>query len=275
MNAIPSLRSALASGPLLHLDRRGFTTSNQKTLNINLEVVNNAILDLKHQHESLELNTIPSALEDYFKQVAEDIKANLDAINSHLSRIDWTDPNSVMEGLNPVLEYLKPVWDFVEKNPWVLIPLVIPALEIFIGILGFGIEGVVADSIAAALHSRIGNVAKASIFAFLQSVGAKGWAFQALERTNMFIIIAVIIVAIGKILIDKNIVDLDAVNEAMEGTWNRMVEKLDPPPNIPSLGNQVAGLDIARTAGWVRYGVLACVLTQFAVWVEEGAASGM
>ncbi|KAK3487963.1 uncharacterized protein B0T23DRAFT_387027 [Neurospora hispaniola] len=47
--------------------------------------------------------------------------------------------------------------------------------------LGFTSEGVAADSIAAAVHSIIGNVSPGSVFAFLQSAGAEGYGAVALD----------------------------------------------------------------------------------------------
>lgn len=50
-------------------------------------------------------------------------------------------------------------------------------------ILGFGVAGVAAGSIAATIHSSIGNVAAGSAFAIMQSLGAKGilmWLFPLL-----------------------------------------------------------------------------------------------
>jgi len=41
-------------------------------------------------------------------------------------------------------------------------------------LVGFTAAGVLAGSKAAAVHSTIGVVSKGSIFAFLQSLGAKG-----------------------------------------------------------------------------------------------------
>ncbi|KAK3955791.1 hypothetical protein QBC32DRAFT_332650 [Pseudoneurospora amorphoporcata] len=47
--------------------------------------------------------------------------------------------------------------------------------------LGFSSEGVIGDSIAAAMHSTIGNVGPGSVFAFLQSAGAEGYGAVALD----------------------------------------------------------------------------------------------
>ena len=48
-----------------------------------------------------------------------------------------------------------------------------------VGIIGFGPGGVVANSIAAAWQSSIGNVAAGSLFALLQSIGASGGSTAA------------------------------------------------------------------------------------------------
>ena len=85
--------------------------------------------------------------------------------------------------------------------------------------------------------------------------------------TNTMVSIAVIIAFIGKILVDKGIVDPDAASQIIEGAWNRAVETFDPPPSIPS---RVEVLDIGRAAGWVKYGVCGCAILKFAVCVAEG-----
>ena len=86
----------------------------------------------------------------------------------------------------------------------------------------------------------------------------------------MMVSIAVIIAFIGKILVDKGIVDPDAARQTIEGAWNRAVETFDPPPSIPSVESRVGVLDIGRAAGWVKYGVWGCVIINFAVCVGEG-----
>lgn len=47
-----------------------------------------------------------------------------------------------------------------------------------IGFLGFAWSGVVASSMAAVWQSSIANVAGASVFALLQSIGAAGFAWS-------------------------------------------------------------------------------------------------
>ncbi|KAF8419184.1 hypothetical protein EV426DRAFT_702045 [Tirmania nivea] len=214
----------------------------------------------------LHIQTLPSQFDEYFKHVADEIKENMDYIVLQVKEIDWTDKQSIMDGLQPILDYLKPVFDFVKDHPWILIPLIIPALELFIGLLGFGATGVVAGSLAAALHSYIGNVPKGSIFAFLQSVGAGGWGQAALQMTNMYVTIAVIIAAVGAFLIQQGIIEPDAISKAMEEAWNREVEKFDRP--MSSVGSQVMVLNF--DGGFVRYGLLAGVLMYGAVCAGEG-----
>ena len=127
-------------------------------------------------------------------------------------------------------------------------------------------------SIAAGLQSSIGNVAKDSLFAFLQSVGAGGWAFAALELSNFYVTIAVIISAIGEFLINYGVMNPDAAKDTMEGVWNKQVHKYDPPtrrdPPVRSVGSQVMILNL--DGGIVRYGLLAWVLMYGAVCVGDG-----
>jgi len=90
------------------------------------------------------VETLPAQLEEYFKRVAGELKTNFEPVISGIAGIDWTDKQSIMDGLQPILDYLKPVFEYVKAHPWILIPIIIPALELFIGLLGFGAEGVVA-----------------------------------------------------------------------------------------------------------------------------------
>ncbi|KAF8427602.1 hypothetical protein BGX38DRAFT_1234972 [Terfezia claveryi] len=222
----------------------------------------------------LHVLALPAQLDEYFKHIAEELKKDMEIIVSKVQEIDWTDKQSIMDGLQPILDFLKPVFEYVKAHPWILIPLIIPALELFIGLLGFGVEGVVAGSIAAALQSAIGNVSKNSLFAFFQSVGAAGWGLLALQRTNMLVTIAVIIAAIGEFLINHGIMEPDAVKNAMEGVWNKEVDKFDPPkqsdPPVSSVASQVMVLNL--DGNLVRYGLLAWVLMYGAVCVGEGGA---
>ena len=92
----------------------------------------------------LHLQALPAQIDEYFKQIAGELKANMEAIISGIKGIDWTDKKSIMDGLQPILDFLKPVFDYIKAHPWILIPLLIPALELFIGLLGFGAAGVEA-----------------------------------------------------------------------------------------------------------------------------------
>jgi len=87
---------------------------------------------LKHHIQAL-----PPQFDEFFKHVAEDLKTNTEIIVSKLHEIDWADKQSIMGGLQPILDFLQPVFKFVKAHPWILIPLVIPVLEFFIGLLGF------------------------------------------------------------------------------------------------------------------------------------------
>ncbi|KAH8424842.1 interferon alpha-inducible IFI6/IFI27 family protein [Aspergillus melleus] len=54
-------------------------------------------------------------------------------------------------------------------------------IKLVLSALGFGAGGVQALSLAASLHSRIGNVVAGSIFSTLQSAGAGGAGFAILN----------------------------------------------------------------------------------------------
>lgn len=113
--------------------------------------VNQKIMSPKHDFSSLPSESdqlyiqqiLPGELDEYFKRVGNEIKENMDTIVASIQGIDWTDKQSILDGLQPILDFLKPVLDFVKAHPWVLLPLLIPLLELFIGILGFGSGGVV------------------------------------------------------------------------------------------------------------------------------------
>ena len=90
------------------------------------------------------LRKISPPLDDYFNNLGEEIKKNMDSITSGIQKIDWTIEKSIMDGLQPILDLLKPVFEFIAKNPWVLALILIPVFEIFFAVLGFGVAGVVA-----------------------------------------------------------------------------------------------------------------------------------
>ena len=123
-------------------------------------------------------------------------------------------------------------------------------------------------SIAAILQSYIGNVPKGSLFSFFQSAGARGWAFKALQRPNMFITIAVLMVVVGKLLVDEGIIDPDAAGNALEGAWNSTVKNFDP-ASAHSLGGQLTVPNLKLDVGWARYGILAWLLMYGAIHAGE------
>jgi hypothetical protein len=65
-------------------------------------------------------------------------------------------------------------------------------------IAGFASTGIVAKSIASLIHSTIGDVAAGSIFAIVQSLGAKGYLMKGL-----FVIIPIITGTLGECLYKK------------------------------------------------------------------------
>ncbi|KAF8420248.1 hypothetical protein EV426DRAFT_612975 [Tirmania nivea] len=242
------------------------------TIPINIDIdtdqivsdIENALSGVKSA-ASDDLRKISAPLEEYFGKLGEEIKSNMTSITSALEQIDWADEKSIMDGLQPILGYLKPVFEFIAENPWVLVPILIPVFQLFFVLLGFTATGVVAGSVAAIIQSSIGNVPAGSTFSFLQSKtsgGAGGWALRALVRSNMFIAIAVIMVAVGIILVDEGIVDPDEVSSALEGAWNSTVEIFDS-TTVPSVGSQLVVLNL--DIGWVPYGVWAWLLMYGAV----------
>lgn len=51
------------------------------------------------------------------------------------------------EVLQPTLELIAPIIDFVVKNPWVLSPLLIPAMNLWLTMIGFEAGGIVAGEL--------------------------------------------------------------------------------------------------------------------------------
>lgn len=59
-----------------------------------------------------------------------------------------TSTLSLKEVLGPALELIESIVHYVAKNPWILLPLAIPALEVWIVLLGFESAGVVAGELS-------------------------------------------------------------------------------------------------------------------------------
>jgi len=135
MKAIPST---------IHSGYDGLTVPLHVDVNQKIMIPKHDFSSLPSPKDQLHIQQIlPDELVEYFQHVANEIKENKDHIVSSIQDIDWTDKQSIMDGLQPILDFLKPVLDYVKAHPWILIPLLIPVLELFIGILGFGAEGVV------------------------------------------------------------------------------------------------------------------------------------
>ncbi|KAF8242739.1 hypothetical protein K440DRAFT_664575, partial [Wilcoxina mikolae CBS 423.85] len=118
------------------------------------------------------------------------------------------------------LEYITPTLEYIEKHPWVLIPLLIPALDAWLLFIGFRAGGILAGSMAARLQSRIGNVSKGSLFAFLQSNGAGGFARTAIRVAGVSLVLAVALAAVGLLLAQHGIGE-EQVVQALEKEWNK------------------------------------------------------
>ena len=135
MKAIPST---------IHTRYDGLTFPLRADVKRKIEIPKPDFSNLPSPKDLLDIQQIVrDELAKYFKHVADEIKENTDHIVASIQKIDWTDKRSIMDGLQPIFDFLKPVFDFVKAHPWILIPLLILALELFVGILGFGAEGVV------------------------------------------------------------------------------------------------------------------------------------
>lgn len=147
----------------------------------------------------------------------------------------------IKEIIVTAIEKLQPAIDFVIEHPWMLIPFLIPAFDAWLVALGFGVEGIVASSIAAALQSYIGNVPKGSIFAFLQSNGAGGWARVAVRMGGLALTLAVLLVFVGVLLRERGLDQGDVVNTLTSG-WRGIVANWTV-PHAPGKSTAIGLMD--------------------------------
>ena len=80
-------------------------------------------------------------------------------------------------------------------------------------------------SAAAAIHSMIGVVATGSVFAFLQSLGAGGFAAAVVALAWVIVTAVVLFTALVKWLVESGI-SWDAVVEVLGHAWNVTVESV-------------------------------------------------
>ena len=78
-------------------------------------------------------------------------------------------------------------------------------------------------SIAAIIQSRIGNVPQGSLFSYLQKFGAGGFAKEAITLGGRFILIAVVLATVGKILLDQGVTP-EKVMALLEKAWSKAIE---------------------------------------------------
>jgi hypothetical protein len=75
------------------------------------------------------------------------------------------------------------------------------------------------------MQSNVGNVKKGSLFAFLQSNGAGGFASNAVKMAGKWVLIAVILAAVGKLLIEKGMAEENACG-VLEKCWTSVTKDL-------------------------------------------------
>ncbi|KAI9770844.1 MAG: hypothetical protein M1839_003039 [Geoglossum umbratile] len=129
---------------------------------------------------------------------------------------------SLKEILGPAMDLIRSIVQYVAHHPWILLAFIIPALELWIPLVGFEAGAVVAGSFAAVIQSAIGNVPKGSMFAFLQSYGAGGFARHAMRLAGAWVVVALLLAAVGKLLME-NEVKMGTVVEIVERVWNSTV----------------------------------------------------
>ncbi|KAF8534248.1 hypothetical protein BDD12DRAFT_431483 [Trichophaea hybrida] len=163
---------------------------------------------------------------DYFKNPLQPIiEPVLSQVNG-VSLMAWEEARSsssastFLETIRQlIISLLTPVVDLIIQHPWVLLPLLVPALKAWIFLLGFQSGGIAAGSIAAAIQSMIGSVPAGSIFAFLQSYGAGGWAAAVVNAGGHALLIAFLLIVIGTLLKERGMAE-DIVTDALEQVWN-------------------------------------------------------
>ncbi|TGZ80477.1 hypothetical protein EX30DRAFT_51767 [Ascodesmis nigricans] len=152
----------------------------------------------------------------------------------------WNSPignHTINDLLQPVLKYITLITKYVSAHPWVLAsifagPLVVTAFEAALWMIGFTKGGVALGSIAALIQSKIGNVSKDSIFAYLQHYGAVNWGRRALILGGSYLAIALVIIFAGKLLIESGVIP-NVVIPFLERVWNSALVKFGA--NIQSL----------------------------------------
>jgi hypothetical protein len=86
----------------------------------------------------------------------------------------------------------------------------------------------VVDSIAAAIEASIGNIPKGSLFAFLQSYGARGFAHQVValhaQRAQQLVVLGVLLATAGKFLIESGVLE-EKVAPVLQVCWDGMVTR--------------------------------------------------
>jgi hypothetical protein len=70
--------------------------------------------------------------------------------------LNGTNGTSLQAILEPALKLLTPVCDYIVKHPWVLIPVLVPALDAWLLVMGFGVEGIVAGKIVSGVFLEKG-----------------------------------------------------------------------------------------------------------------------
>ncbi|KAA8895345.1 hypothetical protein FN846DRAFT_970081 [Sphaerosporella brunnea] len=139
----------------------------------------------------------------------------------------WKDGSAISIILGGALQSFPVVVVFAAHNPWVLLlpvfsPVLLAALQAWLSLLGFQPGGIAAGSIAAAVQAAIGNVPVASLFAFLQSFGARGFAHRAVAaHTGQSLVLAVLLAAAGKTLLEKGLA-LESIEPVLLRQWDRM-----------------------------------------------------
>jgi len=87
----------------------------------------------------------PPELEQLLNTFVEDISRNVAGVIATLPAAN--NITSLDDILGPALELLGPVIKYIQENPWVLMPLLIPALEAWLTIIGFEAGGIAAGKV--------------------------------------------------------------------------------------------------------------------------------
>jgi len=108
------------------------------------------------------------------------------------------------------------------------------------------------------IQSYIGDVPKGSLFAFLTSNGAGGFARVAFRMAQRFVVIAVLLAAVGKLLLHMDNGQISGeVTTVLETVWNHTAhglggDKTGGGSNMPLAAMGWLGAVVVSATAWIQ-----------------------